>query len=106
MIGRRMIVVLGLAFGSLATCGCAGNETVKAYQAWADQACACVDAACREAALARGVRLAQDSQTARGTLKDSQAIEAAARRAAKCLGAVAASVGAPGAAGVDAGVTP
>jgi hypothetical protein len=105
MPGRRILAGTGsVATLALVLAGCAGNETVKAYEAWADEACACADASCRSTAIARGVRLAQDSQTARGTLKDSHAIEAAARRAAKCLDALAAS--APGANVVDAGVTP
>src|SRR5689334_22756744 len=94
MVGRRILAGVG-GVAMLVLAGCARNETVKAYETWADEACACADAPCRSSAMARGVRLAQDSQTARGTLKDSQAIEAAARRAAKCLNAVAASAPVP-----------
>jgi hypothetical protein len=96
MVGRRILESWpgGLVFalvGVLAA-GCARNETVKAYEAWADQVCACPDAACRSAAVARGVKLAQDTQAAEGTLKDSQAVKAAASRAARCLNAQAAAV--------------
>ena len=77
--------------------GCARNETVKAYEAWADTACACSDSACRAAAIARGVKLAQDTLAAEGTLKDSLAVKTAASRAARCLNAVASATDAGGA---------
>ena len=87
----------GLVFvWALLAIGCARNETVKAYEAWADEACACPDPACRSAAMARGVKLAQDTQAAEGTLKDSQAVKAAANRAARCLNAQAATADAGG----------
>ncbi len=89
-------LLVGLWFGA----SCARNQAVRAYEAWADEACACKDAACRAAARAHGVKLAQDTQDVKGTLKDGRAVKAATDRAAKCLNVPAAPAAA------DAGVTP
>jgi hypothetical protein len=91
-------------FAGVLAAGCARNETVKAYEAWADEACACKDAACRDTVMAHGVKLAQNTQAAEGTLKDSQAVTAAALRAAHCLNPEAAKTATT--VTVDAGGSP
>jgi hypothetical protein len=89
MIDESKLVGLVLVLAAVLGAGCTRNQTVKAYEAWADEACACHDSACRNAAMAHGVKLAQDTQAAEGTLKDSQAVKAATSRAARCLNAEA-----------------
>jgi hypothetical protein len=72
-----MVLLLGAS--------CAGNETVKQYEAWAEQACKCKDAACRAAARAQGVELTQRTQLASGNAAAARAVKASGERAARCL---------------------
>ena len=78
MAGR--CIIGSWLLGLVLCAGCARNETVKAYEAWADDACKCADPSCRSAVIARGVKLNQDTQAAEGTLKDQQAVKVVAEQ--------------------------
>ena len=65
--------------------GCGRTDAVTKYESWADDACACKDAECSAALVARLAEMAKKYTGAKIQRSDSEAIMAAGARGAKCL---------------------
>jgi hypothetical protein len=74
-------VVLSLALLG----GCGRTDAVTKYESWADDACACKDAACVTKAEAELKKLSEKYTGVKMQKADTEAIFAAAERGGKCL---------------------
>ena len=84
-----LLVLAGALLGAGPPAGCGQNEAVKAYEAWAAEACKCEGspdaAACVAKVRAKGEELAKRFRDATGTEKDAKALATAGVRGQDCL---------------------
>ena len=81
---KRMLVTVVLLATALAA-GCGRTDAVRVYESWADDACACKDAACVTKQETQLGALAKKYTGVKMQRADSEAIQAAGQRGSKCL---------------------
>ncbi len=69
----------------LSAAACGRTDAVKKYESWADDACACTDAACATKMETQLNEMAKKYTGVKMQRADSEAIQAAGQRGAKCL---------------------